>query len=112
LGPGETIILNAWKFEGYICWNELECAIEDARLVLGYPKPLNLEIWTLYYFLKSYNLSGFHEFMTALTEDQAAWPSIEVENKFPLSSFWDLVLIGVALLDLYGPIFRVINGAI
>ncbi len=113
LDDGETIILNAWKFEGYHCWEDLDCAVEDARLVLGYPgKTVHLEIWTLYYFLKSYNLSEFHDFINAISGDWTVWPSIEVENAFPYSSFWDLVLIGVSLLDLYGPIFRIMNNAV
>lgn len=113
LDAGETIILNAWKFEGYHCWNDVECGIEDARLVLGYPgKTLHLEIWTLYYFLKSYGIDGFHTFINALVGDWTTWPVIKVENVFPYSSFWDLVLIGVSLLDFYGPLFRILNGAV
>ncbi|MHA1264979.1 MAG: hypothetical protein ACTSRS_07050 [Candidatus Helarchaeota archaeon] len=113
LTSGDTIILNAWKFEGYLCWNDLACAIEDARLVLGYSeKTIHLEIWTLYYFLKSYGLAGFHSFLNALTNDWTTWPTIQVENAFPSSTFWDVVLYGIALLDSYGPFFRLLNNAL
>ncbi len=112
LEEGETIILNSWKFEGYLCWNDLDCAIEDARLVLGYPgKTLHLEIWTLYYFLESYGMDGFHDYINALSGDWSDWPVIEVENIIPYSTFWDVVLIGISLLDLFGPFFRLINNA-
>jgi hypothetical protein len=112
LKNGETIILNSWKFEGYLCWNDIGCAIEDARLVLGYPgKILHLEIWTLFYFLQSYGLDGFHNFITALGGNWANWSGIKVENAFPYSTFWDLVLFGVSLLDFYGPLFRLMNNA-
>ncbi len=113
LERGDTIILNAWKFEGYLCWNNLNCAIEDARLVLSYPgKVVHLEIWTLYYFLKSYGLEGFHTFINALTNDWTTWPTISIKNTFPSSTFWDLVLFGISLLDYFGPLFRLFNNAI
>jgi len=33
----DTLILNAWKFPGYQCWGDVDCAIKDARMVLSYP---------------------------------------------------------------------------
>ena len=113
LSDGDTIILNAWKFEGYLCWGDINCAIEDCQLVLGYTKKrFNLEIWRLDYFLNSYGIEGLNALVTNLSSDWSEWTTIKVRNDCPYSPYWDLVFYGVSLLDLYGPLFRLINNAI
>ncbi|MBD3340408.1 MAG: hypothetical protein GF353_14935 [Candidatus Lokiarchaeota archaeon] len=107
LKDGDTIILNAWKDVGYLCWKNLDCAIQDARLVLGYPdKRFRLEIWELSYFLLSFGKDGLFDFVDALNIDSEEWSPVTVWNFFPFSFFWDMMLIGFCLNDLYGPIFR------
>ena len=107
LKEGDTIILNSWKFEDYFCYGDIDCAIEDAQMVLGYPgKTLNLEIWALWYFLGSYGVEGVHSLIDALTSDRSTWPAIEIKNIFPYSFYWDILFYGVVLLDLYAPLFR------
>jgi hypothetical protein len=107
LKEGDTVILNSWKFNNYTCYDDINCAIMDAQLVLGYPeKTLNLEIWALWYFLGSFGVEGVHTLIDALTADRSKWPPIEIWNIFPQSFFWDILLYGVILLDLYAPLFR------
>lgn len=109
LNDGDIIILNSWKFEGYYCWNDIDCAIEDSRLVLSFPgKSLRLEIWALWYFLKSYGIEGLYTLVEALTSDRSEWPIIEVWNVWPNSFYWDFVFYSISLFDLYGPLFRMI----
>lgn len=112
LSDGDTILLNSWKFEGYHCWGNIECAIDECRVVLGYPeKLLNLEIWCLYYFLKSYSEEGLIFLFNALFNDIDQWQDITCYNKFPYNIYWDLVIYGVSVLDTYGPLFRLFYGA-
>ncbi len=107
LKEGDTIILNSWKFEDFFCYEDINCAIADAQLVLGYPeKTLNLEIWALWYFLGSYGVEGVHTLIDALTSERSGWPEIIINNVFPYSTYWDLLFYGVVLLDLYAPLFR------
>ncbi len=109
LKNNDTIILNSWKFEGYQCWGDIDCAIKDARLVAGYPgKNFNVEVWALCYFLDSFGKDGLFEFVDAVTADKSAWPRIEVNNSWPESPLWDLAFIGIATLDIYGPVFRAV----
>lgn len=104
---GDTIILNSWKFEGYHCWENIKCAIDECRLVLGYPdKLLHLEIWALWYFLKSYGMDGFIHLIDAITTEMSQWQDIMVCNQYPYSPFSDLIITGTSLLDWYGPLFR------
>lgn len=113
LNDNDTILLNSWKLYGYHCWNDLDCAIKECRLVLSYPgKNLNVEIWALHYFLRSYGILGLHEIIEALTEDPQNWAEIDVWNQFWYSTLSDLIIIGTSLLDLYGPIFRIALGAV
>ena len=108
LNDDDTIIINSWKFEGYMCWEDLDCAIKEARLVLAYPgKTLNLEIWCLWYFFDSYGMDGLYDFVEAVTSDRSKWPAIQVWNIFPSSFIWDFYFIGIALFDLYAPLFRI-----
>lgn len=112
LESGDTIILNAWKFPGYHCWEDINCAITDARIVLGYPgKTLNVEIWTLQYFLDSYGIQGLFDFVEGVSGDWTEWEPIAIHNIFEGSPFWDIVFYGTVLLDVYGPFFRVLNNA-
>jgi len=107
LRPGDTIVLNSWKFEGYQCWADLDCAIGEARLVAGYPgRDYNLEVYALCYFLDSFGEAGLFDFIDAVTGDKSSWPEVEVVNRWPYSLLWDLALIGISTLDLYGPVFR------
>ena len=106
---GDTIILNSWKFEGCMCWQNIDCVIEEARLVLGYPgKKLNLEIWNVHNFLDSYGEEGLHDFLEALTEDPSNWPIIYVWYRFPNSVYIDFVFFIYSILDLYSPIIKII----
>ncbi len=108
LKDGDTIILNAWKDIGYLCWEDIKCAIADSRLVLGYPlKTLRLEIWDLSYFLYSFGTEGLYDLVEALNEDSSKWPVAAVWNEFPYSSHWDINFLGIIMLDLYAPLFRV-----
>jgi len=112
LENGDTIILNSWKEEGHLCWGDIECAIKDARIVLGYPgKTLNLEIWRLDYFLESYGMQGLYDFIEGVSGDWTEWAPISIHNIYGVSPFWDLVFFGIALLDVYGPLFRIMNNA-
>ncbi|MHA1734636.1 MAG: hypothetical protein ACTSU5_22090 [Promethearchaeota archaeon] len=107
LGDGDTIILNSWKFDDYACHADLECLVEECRLVLGFrEKRFNLEFWALRNFLPSYGVQGFRELVHALTDDPSSWPEVHVVNQFPCWPFWDLVIVGFSSLDLYGPLFR------
>jgi len=107
LHDGDTIILNAWKDIGYICWENIKCAIEDCRLVLGYPqKTYHLEIWELASFLFSFGLEGLHELVKALNKDSSEWPMIIVWNIFPYSLLWDVNFFSIVFLDLYAPLLR------
>ena len=109
LDDGDTIILNAWRDEGYICWENIKCAIEDCRLVLGlgYPqKTFRLEIWELASFLFSFGIDGLHDLVEALNKDSSDWPLIIIYNIFPYSLLWDLNFFSIVFLDLYAPLFR------
>ncbi|MFX0099099.1 MAG: hypothetical protein ACFFCS_05915 [Candidatus Hodarchaeota archaeon] len=108
---GDTIILNSWKFEGCVCWQDLDCVIEEARLVLGFPgKSLNLELWRMDNFLDSYGLQGLHDFIDAVTGDPSVWPRIHVQHEFAKSEFSDLLFFSYTLLDLYTPLIKLIFG--
>ena len=113
LNDGDTIILNAWKYRGYLCYGDIDCAIRDSRLVLGYPdKTFRLEIWELSHFLESYGIEGLEELVEAICEvDSSDWPSITVWNTFPYSFYWDVVFIGIIMIDSYGPLFRILYNA-
>ncbi|MFW9898967.1 MAG: hypothetical protein ACFFDO_06870 [Candidatus Thorarchaeota archaeon] len=113
LKDGDTIILNAWKHQGYLCWGDIHCAIRDCRLVLGYPKKtFRLEIWELYHFLGTYGDEGLENLVEAICEvDSSEWPSIIVSNNFPFSFYWDIVFIGIIMIDLYSSLFRILYSA-
>ena len=111
LNEGDTIILNAWRDVGYLCWKSIDCAIRDARLVLGYPgKSFRLEIWDLSYFLFSFGENGLYSLVDAINEDVSDWSEVIIWNIFPYSFFWDCLFIGYIIIDLYGPIFRAVYG--
>ncbi len=112
LNEGDTVILNAWKEEGHLCWENVDCAINDARLVLGYPgKTLHLEVWALWYFLKSYGQDGLDTFITVVSSERSSWREISVWNTFPYSFLSDGIFWVITLMDLYGPLLRVFYGA-
>ena len=113
LNDGDTIILNAWKYLGYLCYENIECAIEDCRLVLGYPeKTFRLELWELFHFLESYEVEGLEKLIKAICEVKSKdWPPIMIRNHFPYSFYWDLVFIGIIMTDLYSSLFRLLYGA-
>ena len=105
----DTIIINSWKFEGCLCWEDLDCVIEEARLVLGYPgKRFNLELWRIDNFLDSYGLEGLHDFVEAITEDPSDWPVIYVWYRFPHSMYINFAFLLFSILDLYAPILKII----
>jgi hypothetical protein len=107
LKNGDIIILNAWRDVGYLCWKSVDCAIRDARLVLGYPKKsFRLEIWDLSYFLFSFGENGLTALIDAINEDVSDWSVVIVWNIFPYSFFWDCIFILYIIIDLYGPLFR------
>lgn len=107
LHEGDTIILNAWRDVGYICWEDIKCAIEDCRLVIGYPqKTFRLEIWELASFLFSFGLNGLHELVEALNKDSSEWPIIIIWNIFPYSLLWDINFFSIIFVDLYAPLLR------
>lgn len=104
---GDTLIINSWKFKGCKCWENINCMIEEARLVLGYPeKEYNLEIWDMNNFLESYGIDGLYDFIEEITKDPLDWPVIYVWYRFPSSEYIDLVFYFYALLDLYSPILK------
>lgn len=109
LSDGDTVILNAWKFESYFCHGDLACLVEDCRLLLAYPgKTLHLEFWALRNFLPSYGLDGMLQLVAELTDPQRPWPAVTVRNAWWHAPFWDLVAYGTFLLDAYGPVLRVV----
>jgi len=109
LNEGDTIILNSWKIEGCKCWEDLNCVIEEARLVFSIPgKKFNLEIWRLDNFLDSYGLDGLHEFIEALTSNPSDWPIIYVWYHFFNSAYSDLIFLMNSYLDLYSPLLKFI----
>jgi len=111
LNDGDTIILNAWRDEGHMCWKSIDCAIRDARLVLGYPKKsFRLEIWDLSYFLFSFGENGLTALVDAINEEVSDWSEVIVWNIFPYSFLWDSIFIGYIIIDLYGPLFRAVYG--
>lgn len=61
---------------------------------------------------KEYVSPYIPDLINALTGDWSSWPQIKVENVFPHSTFWDFVLFGVSLLDMFGPFFRLLNNAV
>ncbi|MBD3350853.1 MAG: hypothetical protein GF364_05140 [Candidatus Lokiarchaeota archaeon] len=107
LNDGDTFILNSWKEEGFMCWEDLNCAIKESRLVLGYPKKnFNLEIWCLYYFLKSYGVDGLIEYTNAISNDWTTWDDISVIYQWWFSPWSDLIFTSVSIFDWYGPLIR------
>jgi hypothetical protein len=107
LESGDTIILNSWKFEDYFCWEDLSCAIQECRLVLAYPnKQFNLEIWDLYYFLRSYQKQGLIDLIGNLTSNKEFWNPIPVANKFPYSFYSDGIFLSASYLDWFASLFR------
>lgn len=107
LNDGDTIILNAWKHPGYLCWKNIACAIKDARLVLGYnEKEFKLEIWELSHFIESYGIDGLYDLVDAVCEDLSDWAPIIVWNTFSYSFYWETIFYGIVLFDLYSPLFR------
>ena len=113
LSDGDIIILNAWKYPGYMCWKDIGCAIFDCRLVLGYPnKSFRLEIWELGLFITSFGIEGLKDFVKAICDtDSSEWPLIIIWNDFPYSIYWDAVFFGVIILDVYSPLFRFLFSA-
>lgn len=112
LKAGDTIILNAWKTRKHLCWGDLNCALEDARLSLGYPdKKFDLEIWALWYFLKSYGRDGLRDFIGEAAAGLPGSRAIEIRNEWPHSIKWDLLFDGICLLDMYSPLFRTVYRA-
>lgn len=103
----DTIILNSWKYDDYFCWEDLICAIQECRLVLAYPnKLLNLEIWDLYYFLRSYQKQGLIDLIQNITSDRSLWNPIPITNQFPYSFYSDVIFLSASYLDWYAPLFR------
>ncbi len=112
LNEGDTIILNAWKEEGHLCRENLECAVNDARLVFGYPdKTLHLEIWALWYVLQSFSQDGLDTFIGAISSARSSWPAVNVWNAFPYSFWSDGIFWIMTFMDLYGPVLRVFYSA-
>ena len=90
LNDGDTIILNAWRDDGPLCWKSIDCAIRDARLVLGYPKKsFRLEIWTSEYYIFSFGENGLTALVDAINEDVSDWSEVIVWNICPYSFLWD-----------------------
>ena len=109
LDDGDIIILNAWRDMRSLCWKNLDCAIKDAQLVLGYPKKAyRLEFWSLSHFLYSFGENGLIDLVDAINQDVSEWSKVNVWNIFPYSFFWDSIFFGYIIIDLYGPIFRMI----
>ncbi|MFC1474868.1 hypothetical protein ACFLQK_02375 [bacterium] len=109
LREGDTIILNAWKEEGYQCRDDVGCAIKDARIVAGFPgKNYGVEVWALCYFMDAYGKDGLFEFVDAVTGDRSAWPPPEVRNRWPRAVLWDLAITAISALDVYAPLFRLV----
>ncbi|MFX0098394.1 MAG: hypothetical protein ACFFCS_02360, partial [Candidatus Hodarchaeota archaeon] len=95
--------------------HEPGCAIKDAVMVLGYPggqKTIHLEIWALWYFLKSYGVQGLLDMVDVLTGDPADWPGIEVQNEWPVSFYSDGIFLAASYLDWYGPLIRMLYNAL
>jgi hypothetical protein len=106
---GDTIIINSWKFAGTRCWKDIDCVIEEAQLVLGYPeKKYNLELWRIDNFMDSYGLEGLHNFIAALTSDPSTWADIHVWHMGPFAEYLDLSCILYSILDLYSPLIKAI----
>ena len=115
LNNGDTVILNVWKYDGYFCWEDLDCAVKEARSVITYNqngKHLNMEVWALYYFLKSYGQEGLLSFIDRLTSDPTTWDPITIRNRWPYSMYSDAIFFGVSWLDYFAPFFRLIYGII
>jgi hypothetical protein len=107
LQDGDTIILNAWKDLGSLCWKKIGCVVNDAYLVLGYPeKSFKLEIWELANFLYSFGENGLWILVDAINLDVSDWPEIQVWNVFPYNIIWDGIFLTIIIIDLYGPLFR------
>ncbi|MFH1539296.1 MAG: hypothetical protein ABIH66_10085, partial [bacterium] len=107
LKEGDTIILNSWKFEGYQCWGDIDCAIHEARIAAGHPgKNFGVEVWAMCYFLDSHGKDGLFKFVDAVTGDKSAWSPAEVRNRWPRAPLWDLALTAISTLDIYAPLFR------
>jgi len=112
LEGGDTIILNAWKEKDHDCWGDLACAIDDARLVLSYEEQdFGLEIWALWYFLKSCGIGGLRDFAEAITTDASEWPPVKVRGHALRTVKWRYLRAGVSVLDFYGPFFRIAYSA-
>ncbi len=69
---------------------------------------LNMEFWTMSNFLPSYHVSGMIQLVQALRAPPSTWEPVVVQNSWPYSFYWDLTVYGTTLLDLYGPLFRLI----
>lgn len=108
LDDGDTIILNSWKYEDCFCYNDIDCLIEECKLILGYPgKNFNLEFWAMRNFLPSYDLEGLDALLDAFNSDRAGWTEISIYYDVSYSLFWDIVQLGVSFLDMFGPLLRV-----
>ncbi len=104
---GDTIIINSWKFAGTKCWQDIDCVIEEGRLVLGYPgKKYNLELWRIDNFLDSYGIEGLHEFVEAVTSDPSTWADINIWHRSPYSELFDIYSFFFSILDLYTPLVK------
>jgi len=109
IDTNSTIILNSWKEKDHFCWNDLNCALNEAKLVLDYPKKqFNLEIWCLYYFLKSFKISGLIKFINSIFSNDENYLQIEIRNQFPYSFYSDLLLIGIGYLEKFSSLFRLL----
>lgn len=109
LNDEDIIILNAWRELDHHCWDDIECAIEDARLVLGYPeKSYKLEIWELASFLYSFGEKGLYSLVDAINERVSEWDNIRAWNFFPYSLYWECVFLGMMYIDLFGSLLRII----
>gem|GEM_PF-2707554 len=121
LRNGDTVILNAWKERSHACWGDLDCAIADAREVVGFPnKGLHVEIWALWYFLKAYGVDGLRAWVDALAPEPSEWGAMRADGAHPVAEpAWpagptatDALILGIRVLDWIAPAFRAVYGVL
>ncbi|GAB4321459.1 MAG: hypothetical protein Kow0069_25770 [Promethearchaeota archaeon] len=104
---GDVVILNAWKFPDHACWEDLDCALQDAKLVLNHPnKELGVEVWALWYFLKSFGAEGLDQFVDELASEKVPADGVSVARDWPDSFTTDALYVGIAYLDHFGALLR------
>lgn len=98
INDNDIVILSGFENEQEIYYNNFQEAVNDGRLVKYYPKKnLNLQIWSLYRFIRAYGEDAVIDYIEAINTDSQA--SYNPFNMFSLVS--DAWYFASSYLDIF-----------